>query len=404
MMPKDGPPADEPANKIPPKIMFLIAEDWYFLSHRLPLARACRDQGWDVVIATRTERHGDAIRSEGFRVIPIRMRRISRKPAAELATIYELISIFAREKPDIVHQVGLKPVIYGSLAAMITRTGVVVNALAGMGYIFKSGRLSVRIAREIVKGVIWACLRPRRHRLILQNEYDASLLVDKGLSRAGHTEIIKGSGVDLDKFVPVAEPKGEIVVALVSRMLKDKGIRETVMAARELKRRGSKIQIWLVGAPDEGNPTSISKETLDRWHEEGCVRWLGHQADVKSVWSKAHIAILPSYREGMPMALLEAAACGRPIVTTDVPGCNDLVEDGVSGFLIPQNDWMKLADSIETLANSSDLRARFGAAARKKVEAGYGQQVVVDQTLALYRKGMDEIGGGTDIGWNPKRS
>jgi glycosyltransferase involved in cell wall biosynthesis len=230
------------------------------------------------------------------------------------------------------------------------------------------------------------------------------MLQINGIGRAVHTEVIKGSGVDLEKFVPATEPGGEIIVALVSRMLKDKGIRETVLAARELKRRGSKTQIWLVGTPDSGNPTSISEETLRLWHEEGCIRWLGHQSDVKSVWSKAHIAILPSYREGMPMALLEAAACGRPIVTTDVPGCNELVEDGVSGFLIPLNDWMKLADSIETLANSADLRAQFGAAARNMVEAEYGLQVVVDQTLALYRKGMDEIGGRTDIGWNPKRS
>jgi glycosyltransferase involved in cell wall biosynthesis len=230
------------------------------------------------------------------------------------------------------------------------------------------------------------------------------MLQINGIGRAVHTEVIMGSGVDLEKFVPATEPGGEIIVALVSRMLKDKGIRETVLAARELKRRGSKTQIWLVGAPDEGNPTSISKETLVSWHKEGCVRWLGHQADVNSVWSKAHIAILPSYREGMPMCLLEAAACGRPIVTTDVPGCSDLIQDGVSGLLIPQNDWMKLADSIETLANSADLRAQLGAAARKTVEAEYGLQVVVDQTLALYRKGMDEIGGRTDIGWNPKRS
>jgi glycosyltransferase involved in cell wall biosynthesis len=174
-------------------------------------------------------------------------------------------------------------------------------------------------------------------------------------------------------------------------MLEDKGIREAVLAARELRRRGSKIQIWLVGAPDDENPTSISNQILARWHEEGCVRWLGHQVDVKSVWSKAHISILPSYREGMPLALLEAAACGRPIVATDVPGCNDFVVDGVNGFLVPKNDWMKLADGIETLANSGDLRARFGAAARKRVEAGYGQQTVVDQTIALYRKGINEI-------------
>lgn len=196
----------------------------------------------------------------------------------------------------------------------------------------------------------------------------------------------------------MAEPEGEIVVALVSRMLKDKGIRETVMAARELKRRGLKMQIWLVGAPDSGNPTSLSEKTLRLWHEEGCIRWLGHQSDVKAIWSKAHIAILPSYREGMPMALLEAAACGRPIVTTDVPGCNDLIEDGVSGFLVPHNDWIKLADAIEALASSAALRSRFGAAARRKVEAEFGQQEVINRTFALYRKGIAEFEKGSDLG------
>jgi len=187
-------------------------------------------------------------------------------------------------------------------------------------------------------------------------------------------------------------------------MLKDKGVRETVFAARELRRRGSKTQIWLVGSPDKANPTSITEEALKCWHDEGCVRWLSHQDDVKSVWLKAHIAILPSYREGMPLALLEAAACGKPIVTTDVPGCNHLVEDGVNGFLVPRNDWMKLADSIETLANSGNLRARFGAAAREIVEVGFGQKLVIDQVLALYRKGMNEIREKRDTVGNRERS
>jgi glycosyltransferase involved in cell wall biosynthesis len=162
--------------------------------------------------------------------------------------------------------------------------------------------------------------------------------------------------------------------------------------------------IWLVGDPDVENPSSISKETLGRWHEEGCVRWLGHQKDMKSVWSKAHIAILPSYREGMPMALLEAAACSRPIITTDVSGCNELVTDGVNGLVVPVHDWMAIVDSIELLANSADLRARLGAAARRRVEVEYGEKTVIDQTLALYRKGLCEMRGESDILRNLERS
>jgi glycosyltransferase involved in cell wall biosynthesis len=204
--------------------------------------------------------------------------------------------------------------------------------------------------------------------------------------------VIKGSGVDIDQFAPTPEPAEPVVATVVSRMLKDKGIREVVLAARELKRRGSKVEIRFVGAPDAGNPTSISEQTLDQWNKEGCIRWLGHQENVAAMWSMAHIAVLPSYREGMPMSLLEAAACGRPIVTTDVQGCNEFVEDGVNGFLIPVNDWIRLADSIETLAASPELRTRFGAAARMKVEAGYDEQTVVDQTVAFYMKTLDDLG------------
>ena len=375
------------------KIMFLVTEDWYFVSHRLSLARACRDLGWEVVVATRVGRFGEAITREGFRTVSIHLRRSSRAPWRELATIFELVKVLARERPDIVHQVGLKPVIYGSLAAILVRTRLVVNMLAGMGYIFTSGRLSIRIARGVIKAVLRLCLNRRNHWLIVQNDNDASSMLQSRLIRADRIQVIRGAGVDFDRFVPTPEVDGPIVAAVVSRMLKDKGVREVVLAARELKRRGSKVQIWLVGAPDADNPSSIPEETLRQWHREGCIRWLGHQEDVRSVWAKVHIALLPSYREGMPLALLEAAAAGRPIVTTDVPGCNDLVQHGVNGFLVPTQDWMELADAIDTLARSAELRARFGAAARRKVEEeGLDDTTVVTQTLGVYRKMLVRTG------------
>jgi glycosyltransferase involved in cell wall biosynthesis len=175
-------------------------------------------------------------------------------------------------------------------------------------------------------------------------------------------------------------------------MLKDKGIREVVLAARELKRRGAGVEIWLVGDPDMANPSSLSEQTLRQWNEEGCVRWLGHQPDIAAIWSKAHIAFLPSYREGMPMALLEAAACGRPIVTADVPGCNELVTDGESGLLVPSYDWIRLADAIQLLAGSAELRAKLGAAARNKVCGEYRQERVVSDTQDLYRRALSRMG------------
>ena len=179
---------------------------------------------------------------------------------------------------------------------------------------------------------------------------------------------------------------------MVSRMLKDKGIREVVLAARELKRRGTKVRVLLVGRPDPANPSSIGEDTLRQWHREGCVEWLGHQNDIAAVWSKAHIAVLPSYREGLPKSLLEAAACGRPIVTTDVPGCTDIVVDGVNGFLVPTESWVELADAIEVLAGSRELRERMGAAGRARVEARFNEDVVVRQTLDLYRRASERTG------------
>jgi glycosyltransferase involved in cell wall biosynthesis len=173
-------------------------------------------------------------------------------------------------------------------------------------------------------------------------------------------------------------------------MLKDKGVREVVLAARELKRRGVAIEIWLVGDPDMENPSSLSEKTLLQWRAEGCIRWLAYQKDIASIWEKAHIALLPSYREGMPMALLEAAACGRPIITADVPGCNELVIDGESGLLVPSHDWIKLADAIQSLAHSSKLRAKLGAAARNKVFDEYSQDIILSETQKLYRQALPQ--------------
>lgn len=380
------------------KILYLVTEDWYFLSHRLAISRACRDSGWDVVVATRVGQSGAEIENEGFAVVPIRMRRRGRNIVTEWRSILELIQIFRREQPDIIHNVGLKPVIYGSIAALLTRRAPTVNTLAGMGYVFSAGHLAIRFARLAIKLALKICLRTRNHWLIVQNEVDAQVLLRGRLARKNRIVILKGSGIDTDRFTPVPEPEGPIVAAIVSRMLKDKGVREVVLAARELKRRGAAIEIWLVGDPDMENPSSLEAEVLQRWGAEGCIRWLGHQNDIASIWAKAHIALLPSYREGMPMSLLEAAACGRPIITADVPGCNELVIDGESGLLVPSNDWVGLADAIQKLADSENLRKKLGAAAREKVCGDYQQARIVENTQALYHRALAQSGRDNSVG------
>ena len=382
-------------NKRPPssiKILFLVTEDWYFISHRLVLARACRDLGWEVTVATYVQDHGLAIEREGFRVIPIRMRRRDRAPWKEIRSLLELVLLLKRERPHILHQVGLKPVIYGSIAAILVRPCVVVNALAGLGYIFTSGRLQIRLARTIIKAVLKVVLRRPRNWLIVQNDADAESMVAGSLISQDHIAVIKGSGVNLDQFAPTPEPEDPITVTMVSRMLNDKGVREVVLAARELKRRGTPVRMWLVGAPDPANPSSLDAKALHQWHREGCVEWLEHRNDIADVWAQSHIAILPSYREGMPKSLLEAAACGKPIVTADVPGCNDLVIDGVTGFLVPAENWIRLADAVDKLTAEPELRKRMGAAARAKVELEYSETIVVRATLDLYARALTHAG------------
>ena len=208
-----------------------------------------------------------------------------------------------------------------------------------------------------------------------------------------HITVIRGSGVNVDRYVPVPEPEGEVVVAVVGRMLKHKGTREVVLAVRELKRRRTKVRALLVGRPDPANPSSIGGDTLRQWHREGRAEWLGHQNDIAAICSKTRIAVLPSYGvEGLPESLLEAAACGRPIVTTDIRGCRDVVVDGVNGFLVPTGSWIELADAIEVLADSRELRRRMGAAGRTRVEAKFSQDIVIRQTLDLYRSASEKAG------------
>lgn len=378
-----------PENQL--KILFFITEDWYFLSHRLALAQSCRDLGWNVVVATHVDKNYDEMKQQGFEIVPIRMRRGFGNVFSELAAIFELIKIYRHHKPDIIHNVALKPVIYGSLAARFTRTAPVINMLAGMGYVFSRGGLSTRLIRAAIKLALKFSLGVRKHWLIVQNNTDANVLIGNSLAPAERTKIISGSGVNVQNFSPTPEPEGPIIVAVVSRMLKDKGIREAVMAARELKRRGVNIEFWLAGDEDLRNPSSLSQETLQQWDKEGCIRWLGHQTDIPAIWAKVHIALLPSYREGMPMSLLEAAACGRPIVTTDVPGCNELIVDGENGILVPKHDWIGIANAIQTLTDSPQLRAKLGAAARDTVCGAYSIETVNRETQALYQLALSEI-------------
>jgi glycosyltransferase involved in cell wall biosynthesis len=367
-----------------PKLLFVVTEDWYFCSHRLPLARAARDDGFEVLVATRVDRHGDRIRDEGLRLIPLRLRRRRSNPWNELASIAELVGVYRSEKPDIVHHVAMKPVIYGTLAALVARVPRIVNALAGFGYIFTSSHLRARLLRPLVRGALRRLLNAGRGRTIVQNPDDARTLGTLGIPDE-RIVIIPGSGVDTTLFHPETEPEGPVVACMVARMLWDKGVGELATAARQLKSRLPTLRVWLVGPPDPENPASIPEATLDSWAEEGILEWLGQRDDVAELWRSAHIGVLPSYREGLPKSLLEAAASGRPLVATDVPGCREVAVEGETGLLVPARDPAALAGAIERLAGDGELRRRLGAAARERVVDRFSQERIAADTVALYR-------------------
>ena len=368
------------------KILFLVSEDWYFLSHRLPIARAARDAGAEVVVATRVRDRGAEIEAEGFRLIPVELARSGRNPLHDLRTLLSLIALYRRERPDVVHHVALKPALYGSIAAWWTGLPAMVNAFAGMGFVFISNGLFARLLRPVIAGLFRFLLNRPASRVIVQNPDDAALFTGRIGVAPHRITIIRGSGVDIESFRPQAtEPPGQPVAVCVSRMLWDKGIGELVEAARLLKTRGVAIRIRLVG-PGDDNPAAIPQATLDAWADEGIVEVAGPSRNIAGEYAAAHIAVLPSYREGLPKSLLEAAASGLPMVATDVPGCREVCREGETGLLVPLRSVTELADALEKLATDPALRIRLGKAARAAAETEFAEAIVIAQTLALYRE------------------
>lgn len=368
-----------------PKLLFFITEDWYFWSHRLPIARSVRDSGFEVVIATRVNHHKARIEKEGFRLIPISLERRSKSIIKEILSVLEMIRIYRREKPDIVHHVAVKPVLYGSWAAGITGIPT-VNALAGLGFIFVAEGWKASILRRLAFFAYRSAFSARNAVGIFQNPEDLRLFVDAGIIKTGKAVLIRGSGVDTSCFIHLSELSGIPTIVLASRMLWDKGVGEFVDAARQLRKDGVDCHAVLVGIPDPENPASIPEETLRGWHAEGIVEWWGHREDMPDVFAKANIVVLPSYREGLPKVLIEAASCGRAIVATDVPGCREIVRHNENGLLVPPRDSKALADALKILIRDSELRAKMGALGREIVEAEFSEEIVVRQTMEVYEK------------------
>lgn len=368
------------------KLLFLVTEDWFFVSHRLPIAKQALAEGFDVTVLTRVREHGQDIRRAGIRLIHIPFHRSSLNPLREAIFFIQLVLQYRKLRPDIVHHVGLKPVIFGSLAARLTDTKAVVNALSGMGYLFSSKSLKARLLRPVAAMLLRIALGSKCGGVILQNPDDRALLISARLVSAATINLIRGVGVDPASFPMVAEAKGVCVVVLPARMLADKGVREFVEAARFLKQQGVQARFALVGAPDPENPTTLSIQELEAWQAEGLIEYWGWRKNMAQVFQQSHIVCLPSYREGLPKALLEAAASGRPIVTTDVPGCREVVQNGKNGLLVPARDAVQLGLALRMLIDNADLRTSFGRYGRALVEREFTARSAIAATISTYRR------------------
>jgi glycosyltransferase involved in cell wall biosynthesis len=375
-----------------PKLLFLVTEDWYFCSHRLPVARAARAAGFQVAVATRVREHGEAIRAEGFALHKLRWKRRGDGLFGHLRALAEIVRLYRCERPDILYHVALKPVLFGALAARIAsiRRPDVVSAVMGLGIEFTGG------ADWRKRALGWALrLAIGRGRIVVQNPENRDALIGCGID-SSRIALIPGSGVDTEHFAALSDPsESPVAVALVGRMLRSKGVLDAIAAVRNLRAEGLTIALILAGAADPDSRDSLSTAELAALGREAGIEWRGHVGDVRAVWARAAVALLPSsYGEGVPKALLEAASCGRPIIASDMPGCREVVTAGETGFLVPPHDIAALAEAIAWLARDPALRRQMGAAGRRRVVAGFGEEMVAQQTVALLRSMLDMGDGG----------
>ncbi|MBI1383791.1 MAG: glycosyltransferase [Rhizobiales bacterium] len=373
----------------PDRLLYLVTEDWYFVSHRLPMARAARDAGFEVHVATRVRDHGEAIRNEGFHLHPLHWSRGSLSPVGNLVAVRRVRALLARLGPAILHNVAMKPALIGSLASLGRPSIMVVNSVAGLGSLFLSRSARRRAVAGLYRQAVRHLMARANTRIVVQNPDDEAVFHALGVP-AGQVVLIPGSGVDTERLVALAEPEGPIVAAFVGRMLEDKGVRALITAQRLLRERGRAPQLLLAGRPDPENPTSIPEHELAAWDTEPDITWLGHVNDIAGLWARAHIALLPSRREGLPKSLLEAAACGRAMVASDTTGCREVAIEGETALTHGIDDAEAIARAIERLAGDGALRARLAANARKLAEERFSARAIGEHTAALYASLLEQ--------------
>jgi len=366
------------------KIILLANTDWYLYNFRLSLAKELRAQSHEVLLLSPPGTFQKFIQEDGFEWLPFPISRQGINPFREVFALIRLIRLYQRLQPDVVHHFTVKPVIYGSLAAHLLGIKSIINSITGLGHLFIDTGFITQILQGVAKWLYRTSLRDTQ--VIFENPEDRDIFIQRRLVKAEQAHLILGTGVDVKKFQPSDKSKHIPVVLFSSRMLITKGLLDYMEAVRILKQAGLKARFALAGTTDTGNPASISPEEIEAWKEVGLVEWWGWQDNMPATLAQADIFCLPSYREGVPNALLEACACGLPIVTTDVPGCRDVVTHGVNGLLVPAKNATELARALEKLLADPQLRKTMGMAGRTIAVNKFSLTKVNAETLDIYKK------------------
>jgi glycosyltransferase involved in cell wall biosynthesis len=373
-------------------ILYLVTEDWFFVMHRLAVATAASRFGFDVHVATTVHDDGQLISDLGFKLHPLSWKRGSLNPADNIAMLLEVRRLCRTLKPDIVHSIALQPAVLSSVALL----GIGIeqlNSLVGLGFTFTSSGPKAKFVRAVLK-FLWPRLANRPNVLVtVENADDKSDLLRLGIA-SDKVRVLPGSGVDTARLQPLPEPATPVTIAFVGRLLGDKGLATLIDAYDIMASHGCNARLIIAGEPDLPNPTSIPADEVGGWKQRKGISVLGHVSNIEDVWKAAHIAVLPSRREGMPLSLLEAAACGRPLVATDVPGCRELVRHGVNGLLVPVDNAPALAEALELLVKDPERRQNYGRAARDIAVSEYSTEIVNRQALALYEAMAHRPGNG----------
>jgi glycosyltransferase involved in cell wall biosynthesis len=368
------------------KLLFLVNVDWFFISHRLPIALSAIKNGFEVHVACAITNRSDELSSLGLIVHPLNLSRSGIGAIGELNSLLQVYRVLVEVKPDILHTVTIKAVLYGNILARLTKVPVRVSSISGLGYVFVASGLKSKLFRSLI-AVMYRIALNGASSVIFQNKADRDVLNKMKSIKPCQEVFIRGSGVALDRYTVMPEPSGKPVVMLISRLLIDKGVGEFVAASKLLKSKRNDIRMVLVGEVDPGNPNTITSEQLTSWVELGLVEHWGYTNTVSEVIAKSNIIVLPSYREGLPKCLIEAAACGRAVITTDVPGCRDAIEPGKTGLLVPPKSDRALASAIARLVDDKILRHSFAKGSRFLAEEAFDIKDVIEVHLSLYDKG-----------------